>query len=269
MEMNTNHKFPQIMGILNITPDSFSDGGSYLNFDNAKSQVEQLIEDGADIIDIGGESTRPGSKAVSAEEEMKRVIPIIEFIVLNYPKVPISIDTTKHEVARQALESGATILNHIGSIIDNPKMVELAAEKKVDLFVMHIKGTPRTMQQNPQYDDVVGEVYSWLEDNINFAKKAGVKNVIGDVGIGFGKTVEHNLKLLKRHDEFNKLGVEMLLGISRKIFIGKLLNIEIPAERDLGTVLIHSLLLAKGIDYIRVHNVRYLSILKKLYNALV
>lgn len=256
------------MGIINATPDSFSDGGSNLNPEAALKNATQMISEGADIIDVGGESSRPNSSPVPLEEELRRVIPIIQVLRKEFPEIPISIDTTKYEVAKTAIEEGANIINDISGLQFEPRFAELAAENQVGLIIMHIQGNPKTMQNNPFYDNVIEEVYNFLDEKINYAKGFGVKKIWADVGIGFGKNYSHNLELLKNLEKFHNLNVPLLLGISRKSFIGKMLGIENPADRDLATALIHSLLLSKGIDIVRVHNVKYLQTLRRIITEL-
>ncbi len=260
-------EFPKIMGILNVTPDSFSDGGDFFSKDKAVEQGFKLIEDGADIIDIGGESARPGASAISTEEEMKRTIPVIEAIRRKNKFIPISIDTTKYEVAEAAVDAGANIINDVSGLDVEEKIADLAAEKKLGLILMHMKGTPRTMQKNPRYDDVIEDIFSVLKKKIEKARKRGVVFITADVGIGFGKTVEHNLKLLKYHRRFDKLGVPMMVGLSRKSFIGKILGLDEPKDRDFASALIHSLIINNGFHIIRVHNVGLLSQLKGIYES--
>ncbi len=259
--------FPKIMGVLNVTPDSFSDGGWYYNPEEAIDHALKMIESDVDIIDIGGESTRPGAEPVSIEEELKRVIPVIKGIRLANKGIKISIDTQKYEVAKAAIEEGANIINDVSALDNDIRIAELAATNDLELILMHKKGTPKDMQNNPMYNDVVEEVFNELKRKINLANSYGVNKIIADVGIGFGKTVEHNLKLLKYHSRFEQLGVPLLLGISRKSFIGKILEINEPKDRDCATALLHSLLLYQKIDIIRVHNVDLLLQLKKIYYA--
>lgn len=261
-------EFPQIMGVVNVTPDSFSDGGLYAEPAAAIEHALQLVEEGADILDIGGESSRPGAEPVPVEEELRRVIPVIEGVRRHCPHVPISVDTTKYEVAAAALEAGATMLNDISALRFDPRMGELAARANVPVVLMHMQGTPRTMQLNPHYEDVVAEVKAFLRERIAYARSLGIQSVIADVGIGFGKTVEHNWELLRRHREFLELGVPLLLGISRKSFLGKTLGIEEPRQRDCATALLHALLLESGVSIIRVHNVALLVQLRRLWQAL-
>lgn len=275
MQQNTDHQspitdyhFPKIMGIVNVTPDSFSDGGKYNSFKTATDHALKLIDDGADILDIGGESTRPGAAEVSADEEIARVVPVIEAIRKVNSDIPISIDTTKYDVALKSVEAGATMINDISALKNDERLGQLAALKNLPLILMHMQGVPRTMQQNPQYDDVVQDVFKELAERIQFAQSLGVKEIIADVGIGFGKTVEHNWQLLKFHAEFLKLGVPLLLGISRKSFIGKSLGIDVAAERDIPTALLHAMLLKSGAGIIRVHDVKIHSQVRELFKKL-
>ncbi|QTA90536.1 dihydropteroate synthase [Desulfonema magnum] len=252
-----------VMGIVNVTPDSFSDGGKFFNCDEAVAQGEKMVEDGADIIDIGGESTRPFSEEVSAQEEIQRVIPVIEKLAKRI-SVPISIDTTKAGVARQAIEAGASVINDISSLHLDPDMADVAAEYGVPVILMHMKGTPKTMQVSPTYDDVVKEVITFFEDEISNAEKRGIprSKIIIDPGIGFGKTVEHNLLLIQRLDEFKSLDTPILMGTSRKAFIRNLLKNETdkdldPAspEAETGTQASVAASVLNGAHIVRVHNV--------------
>jgi len=261
-------KFPKIMGVLNITKDSFSDGGRYYNFDDACNRAFQMIEEGADIIDIGGESTRPGAVAVDENEELIRTSEIIKVIKQKYPQTLLSIDTTKYNVAYNSIKNGCDIINDISGLEYDPKIADLAAEANKTLIIMHMQGNPRTMQIQPYYTNICENIYDALKQKINYAVSRGVKNVIADVGIGFGKTAEDNWLLLRNHDYFLKLGFPLLLGISRKSFIGKTFNIDNPIERDLETALIHSILLNRDIHIIRVHNVEILNKLKQIHNLL-
>ena len=258
------YKVFKIMGILNVTPDSFSDGGNYLDPNQAIKQVDWMVLNNVDIVDIGGESTRPNAQAVSLEEELKRVIPVIKEIRKIYPDLTISIDTTKYEVAKAALDEGATIINDVSGLQFDQRLAELAAEYNATLIIMHMKGTPQNMQDNPEYQDVVSEVYDFLDRQKFLAQSYGVEKIWVDVGIGFGKKYKHNLELLKNLEKFHSLNCPQVLGISRKSFIGKMFDIPDPKERDLQTVLIHSILLIKGIDIVRVHNVEYLNYLRKI-----
>jgi dihydropteroate synthase len=245
---------PKVMGILNVTPNSFSDGGQYVTTKSAIQHGLEMIAQGADIIDIGGESTRPGSETVSIEDELSRVIPVIEGIRKVNAEIMISVDTTKYEVARLALEKGAKVINDVSGLSAEPRFVDLAKEYNADLVIMHKKGTPKDMQDKPHYDDVVQEVSDYLIKQSKLAVDIG--NVYVDVGIGFGKTLEHNLELLRNLKKFNNITGKQLLGISRKTFIKMLYGIEIAKDRDAHTAMIHQQLLASDVDIIRVHNVK-------------
>jgi len=267
-EKNVVINFPQIMGIINVTPDSFSDGGKFIKTDNAIKHGLALIEDGADIIDVGGESTRPGAESVTEEEELKRVIPLIKELKRQNPNIKISIDTTKFIVAKAALDEGAEIINDISGLTNDIRLAELARNYNASIILMHLKGTPQTMQQNPSYENVTNEIFEFLKERIELARNHGVKSIIADVGIGFGKNLEHNLELLRNIDVFKRLKVPLCLGISRKAFIGNILGIETPSDRDVPTALIHALLLSKNIDIIRVHNFAMIIMLKKLWEVI-
>jgi dihydropteroate synthase len=270
-EPSSAFTFPRIMGVVNVTPDSFSDGGKWFERPRAVEHALQLIADGADILDVGGESSRPGAEAVPMIEELQRVIPVIEGVRAVHPTIPISIDTTKYAVAKSALEAGATMLNDITGLTAEPRLAELAAQFGAELVIMHIQGTPRTMQVQPTYTNVVREVFAFLERQIAFARSCGATKLYADVGIGFGKTVEHNFELLRHHAEFAALGVPMLLGISRKSFLGKILGIDVAAERDSATLALHLLLLKgfdAGVSIVRVHNVAQIAQARTLWQAL-
>jgi dihydropteroate synthase len=244
------------MGILNLTPDSFSDGGSFNTTDKALARAMEMAELGADIIDIGGESTRPGAAKVTAQEEIKRVVPVIEALSKK-TDFPISIDTYKSLVAQKALEAGASIVNDISGLRFDPQMAGVAAKFKAGLVLMHIKGTPEDMQQDPQYKDLLGEIRSYLKSSIQIALDAGVERsaIAIDPGIGFGKTVEHNLSLIKNLSYFKDLGCPIVIGASRKSFIGKLNN-DIPAtERLPGSLAAAVLAVQNGASIIRCHDV--------------
>ncbi|MGE5479300.1 MAG: dihydropteroate synthase [Chloroflexota bacterium] len=260
-------QFPKIMGILNITPDSFSDGGKHFGREVALRHADKLVEEGADIIDIGGESTRPGAEEVGVQEELIRVIPIITELGKRYPNLTISVDTTKFQVAKAAVGAGARIINDVSGLAFDPRIAEISAETGASLVLMHMRGTPRTMQNSPKYDNVVEDVYSELAERIELARALGVKNIIADVGIGFAKSLEHNLELLRNHDRFLALGIPLLLGISRKSMFDKMFSLPNPLERDLPTALMHAALLTKKIDIIRVHNVKNMAMLKKIHQA--
>ncbi|MGA1864575.1 MAG: dihydropteroate synthase [bacterium] len=243
-----------IMGILNVTPDSFSDGGLFFDFTRALKHAIAMAEEGADIIDVGGESTRPGAESVTLEEELRRIVPLVKELVKEVP-IPISIDSYKSEVVKQALDAGAHIINDISGLRFDNAMAGLAAHYKAPAVIMHIKGTPKDMQQNPVYEDLVGEVKSYLEEGVRVAEAAGIKReqVIVDVGIGFGKTVSHNLELINRLDEFHSIGCPMLLGPSRKSFIGNILDLPV-SERLEGTIAAVAMAVSRGVHIVRVHD---------------
>ena len=263
-----NAAFPAIMGILNVTPDSFSDGGLYHEHQTAIAHASQLIEQGADIIDIGGESTRPGADIISIEEEINRTVPVIHGLRALHPEITISIDTIKADVAEAAIKAGANIINDISGLDAGPDLAIIAAKYNVPLIIMHRKGISATMQKNPTYDDVVEEVKLHLMERCALAREYGAEQLIIDVGICFGKTVEHNWELLRSLHEFHEIGYPMLLGISRKSFIGSSLDIANPAERDIPTHLLHALLLNKHCSIIRVHDVAMAKMTKTLYERL-
>jgi dihydropteroate synthase len=244
------------MGIINVTPDSFSDGGRFFDPADAVAQGLRLVKEGAAILDVGGESTRPGSDPVSQDEELRRVLPVVAALA-EQVGVPISVDTTKAEVARQALAAGATIINDVSALRDDAAMVEVIAGTGAPLCLMHMQGMPKTMQENPHYDDVVDEVLSFLEQRMAFALARGVREeqLILDPGIGFGKTVEHNLTLLRHLDRLVGLGRPVLLGASRKRFLGVILGAE-PAQRTIGTVATTVAGLLAGVHIFRVHDVK-------------
>ncbi len=257
-----------MMGILNVTPDSFSDGGLYFDKEDAVAHGEALAAAGADIIDIGGESSRPFSGPVLAKEEIRRVVPIIEELARRL-SVPISIDTTRAQVARQALEAGAVMVNDIGALMLDPAMADLVADRDVPVVLMHMQGSPKTMQVNPQYQDVVGEVKSFLADVIHRAEEAGIDRdkIIVDPGIGFGKTVTHNLRLIKDLRALQPLGVPVLIGLSRKSFISKLLG---PGDerREAGTQAAVAAAALNGAHIVRVHDVERTRETLKLVDAI-
>jgi dihydropteroate synthase len=244
-----------LMGILNITPDSFSDGGFFFEKDKAVAHGLKMVEEGADIIDIGGESTRPGSKPLELEEELRRVIPVIESIAKGVD-VPISIDTYKSDVAQRAIDAGADIINDISGLHFDPRLAQVAAREDIPLILMHIRGTPETMQKDVHYDSLFSEIIQYLKDSIQRAESNGVdpKKIIIDPGIGFGKTVLDNLLLIKNLDEFRILGKPILLGTSRKTFIGKILEAEV-GERLEGTLSSIAIGVLKGAHIIRSHDV--------------
>jgi dihydropteroate synthase len=245
-----------LMGILNVTPDSFSDGGQFASVEAALAHAWQLMEEGADILDIGGESTRPGADPIPIEEEWKRVIPVIRAVRKQLPHACISVDTYKAQVAEQALEAGADMINDVSALRLDPRMVEVAAQADIPVVLMHMLGTPKTMQQSPAYQDVVGEIIQFLRERMAWAIERGVseERIIVDPGIGFGKRPEHNTEILRRLSELKQLGRPVLLGTSRKSFLGALTKrpVEKRLEETIASVVIGVL---HGADIVRVHDV--------------
>ena len=261
-------EFAYVMGILNITPDSFSDGGLFIDKEKAVSYALEMIDSGADIIDIGGESTRPGSEPVSEAEELDRVIPVIDGILKSKPDAILSIDTTKANVAREAVKNGALIVNDISGGTFEPEIFKVVSEFNVAMILMHTKGKPKTMQVSPEYSDVVTEVYDHLANQSAIASEHGIEKIIVDPGIGFGKRLDHNLALINKLEGFMSLGFPMLIGLSRKSFIGNILNLPVE-KRDDATNSMNMLALCKGVRIIRTHNVNQAVQTCKLFNKLV
>lgn len=257
------------MGVLNVTPDSFSDGGLHFEKSAAVTQALRMVDDGADVIDIGGESTRPGSDPVSPEEEIRRTIPVIEELAGKIA-CPISIDTYRAEVARQALEAGASIVNDISGMNFDPLMPEVVSSNSVPLIMMHIKGTPKNMQVNPTYDFLVPEILHYFRERIAFAVQSGIGEdlIVIDPGIGFGKTFEHNLSILNNIHEFAVLGRPLLVGPSRKAFLGRLLGGAAPDERTEGTAAAVAVSIIKGADIVRVHDVKEMAKVAKVADSI-
>lgn len=253
-----NYRFDRawLMGIVNVTPDSFYDGGAFRDPERAVEYGLQLAEDGADIIDVGGESTRPGSDPVTAEEESRRVVPVVAGLRAK-TKTLISVDTMKPDVAAAALDAGADIINDISSFRLDPRILDLAARKEAGFILMHMQGTPKTMQAHPHYDDVIGEIRSFLSQKIEVARAYGLRreHLIIDPGIGFGKRLEDNLALLNGLEAFFELDRPILVGVSRKSFIGKILNAP-PEDRLEGTIAASVVSLVRGAHILRVHDVR-------------
>jgi len=245
-----------VMGILNVTPDSFSEGGRFFDRDHAVKHAVQIVADGADIVDVGGESTRPGSDPVPIDEELERVLPVIERIADELPRIPISIDTRKAEVAERALAAGATIVNDVSAGVDTA-MFDVVREHDAAVVLMHMKGEPKTMQETPTYDDVVGEVHEFLRERIEAAEFPGIdpERIAIDPGIGFGKDLGHNLELMQRVDAFLDLGRPLLVGPSRKRFIGAILDLP-EDQRVEGTIGAVAWMVARGAHIVRVHDVR-------------
>ena len=261
-----------VMGIVNVTPDSFSDGGKYYAPITAIDFAFKLIDDGADIIDIGGESTRPGADKVSCSEELERVIPVIEGIRSNNNKILISIDTTKSMVAKEAVEAGANIINDVSGISFDNQMPQVIAQLKAPVIIMHMKGNPSNMQENPKYKNLIDEIITYFKRKINIATSSGIDRemIILDPGIGFGKTVEHNFKILADLNRFNNLQLPLLIGPSRKSFIGSTLGLP-PEDRLDGTAATVAVGVNNGARIVRVHDVknmkRVVIIADKIRNA--
>ena len=245
------------MGVLNVTPDSFSDGGQFNEINSAILHVDKMIKNGADIIDIGGESTKPGSEPVSAIEESKRIVPVIKSIKNEYKDVLISVDTYKSSVAKKAIEAGADFVNDISGLTFDDEMVSLLAQRNIPVVIMHINGKPKTMQKNILYSDLVSDIKRFFNKQCNHAINSGIKesNIMIDPGIGFGKTFDHNFTLLKRLKEFEDLGFPILIGPSRKAFIGDVLNLP-SNERVEGTIATIVAGILNGANIIRVHDVK-------------
>lgn len=252
------HARPQIMGILNVTPDSFSDGGKFTGVAAALRQAELMIAEGADMIDVGGESTRPGSDPVPADEQIRRVLPVIQALKQNHPALTISIDTASSAVAAAALDAGADLINDISAGLGDAEMLPLAASRQAPIILMHMQGTPKTMQDDPSYDNVVAEVTAGLRQRIAAALAAGVKpeHIAIDPGIGFGKRKQDNIDLLAHLDEFVALGYPVLLGTSRKRFMGSICHVEAPHELVTATAVTTALGVMAGVQMFRVHDVK-------------
>jgi len=263
------NKKTYIMGVVNITPDSFSDGGLFLDKEKAFRHALKLAEDGADIIDIGGESTRPGSEPVSASEEIRRTIPVIEAIS-KHISVPVSIDTYKAEVAKAALDAGASIVNDISGLRLDPEMPKIVAQYGVPVIIMHIKGRPRDMQKNPVYEALIPEIMDYLRISIRLAAKFNIPDdrIIIDPGIGFGKTIKHNLEIIKNLREFTLMGKPVVIGVSRKAFIGKILGDVPSSERLEGTAAAVAISILNGANIVRVHDVKEMARVAKVADAI-
>ncbi len=244
-----------VMGVLNVTPDSFSDGGKFQKPDDAFKYAEEMFAIGVDLIDVGGESSRPGSEPVSVETELKRVMPVIEKIIAKYPDAVLSIDTTKKIVAEEALKAGAKIVNDISGFTFDPSIIDVVKKFNAAAIVMHMKGTPADMQNNPVYEDVVKEVYDFLYHQTLKLSKKGISKIFIDPGIGFGKRVEDNIDLLRRLEDFKSMGFPILIGVSRKSFIGKILELDVD-KRDIPSAVIESLAIRNGARVIRTHNTK-------------
>ncbi len=259
----------QVMGILNVTPDSFSDGGRFLDPAVAVEQALRMQQEGADWIDVGGESTRPGAKALPVEDEKKRILPVLRACV-KVLKVPLSVDTYKAETAKASVGEGARLVNDIGALRMDPQMGKTLARLKVPVVLMHMKGRPRVMQKNPRYQDVIGEIISFFRERLRFAQECGIHEdrIILDPGFGFGKTPWHNLELTRRLWEFKVLGRPLLLGPSRKSTLGTLLGGAPPEERVEGTAAAVTAAILKGADFVRVHDVKTMARVVKIADAI-
>lgn len=258
---------PLVMGILNVTPDSFSDGGSFFGHADAIAHARRMVDEGADIIDIGGMSTRPGSAPVEPEEEIRRTAGVIDAIAANIG-VPVSIDTYRASVAKAALEAGASIINDISGLNFDPAMAPLAAGADVPVVLMHIKGTPRDMQKNPVYEALLPEIMDSLRGSIHKAQDAGIDKIIIDPGIGFGKTFDHNLEILGHIDEFAALGHPVLVGPSRKAFLGHLTGGAPESDRLEATAAAIAISAYKGVSIVRVHDVKAMSRVVRVAHAI-
>lgn len=247
---------PVVMGILNVTPDSFSDGGKYNSVQQAVDAVGTMVREGAAIIDIGGESTRPGADPVSEPEELDRVIPVLEQVLHVFSDTFFSIDTTKYRVAEESLKLGAHIINDVSGLRKEPRLAELCATCKAGYVLMHSQGDPQIMQKNPEYENVVEDIFAFLKDGIEHLRQTGVSSIIVDPGIGFGKTLQHNLDIIKELKKFITLGTPVLVGASRKSMIGKLLDDRLADGRLAGTLAVHYHCLIQGAKILRVHDVQ-------------
>lgn len=258
---------PTVMGVLNTTPDSFSDGGDFVEPDRALHRIREMVDRGAAIIDIGGESTRPGAEPVSESEELERTIPVLKEAVKSHPDTLFSIDTTKYAVAREALQAGAHLVNDVSGLEKEPRFAELCAETGAAYICMHSSGSPKSMQKNPRYRNVVDDVKEFLNEKLVYLRKQGVDNSIIDPGIGFGKTLKHNLKLVAGLSRFRELKTPILIGASRKSSIGEILDGRPVDGRLAGTIALHYHCLMEGASIIRVHDVEEAVDSVKIFNA--
>ena len=260
---------PQIMGVLNVTPDSFSDGGEFNAVESALGQIGLMVSQGASIIDIGGESTRPGSEPVTEQQELERVIPVIEKALSQFPDALFSIDTTKYAVAEEALKRGVHFVNDVSGLQKEPRLAQLCAKYRAGYILMHSQGNPKTMQNDPGYDDVIADISSFFREKIKLARDAGVDTIILDPGIGFGKTQQHNIRIINELESFKKLGCPLMIGASRKSMIGRMLNDREVSDRVIGTVVAHYQAMLNGAKIIRVHDVKEAKDAILVYNALI
>ena len=243
------------MGILNVTPDSFSDGGLYNRRNSAVKFALEMLDEEADIIDIGGESSRPGSEQVEENEEIERVLPVVQEILNKRPEAILSVDTTKSKVAREVLNAGVAMINDISALRFDPEMVNVIKQFNCAVALMHMKGKPKNMQENPYYENVIEEVYQFLAERSSFATENGINKIFIDPGIGFGKREEDNFNLIRRLEDFKSLSYPIMIGLSRKSFIGKTLDLEVD-ERDEATMALNTLAISRGARIIRTHNVK-------------
>lgn len=260
-------KKPLIMGVVNVTPDSFSDGGEFLSVDSALQQARKLVDEGADIIDIGGESTRPGSQSVDAEEELRRISPLLDALVTE--AIPISVDTSKPEVMQYAIKAGAAMINDVNALRAPGALEVVAASKTISVCLMHMQGKPEDMQNNPHYEDIVDDVHHFLKGRIQAAVAQGIafERIVIDPGFGFGKTLQHNLSLLRRLDQFNRLGVPVLVGISRKSMLGMITGNPVD-QRIHESVAAALIALINGATIVRVHDVKATKDALAVYTAI-
>ena len=256
-----------VMGVLNVTPDSFSDGGEWIDPERALRHARSMVRQGADLVDVGGESTRPGARAVRVDEEIRRVVPVVERLAAE--KILVSVDTSKAAVARAAFRAGAKILNDVTALRGDRAMARAAADAGVPVILMHMKGSPRTMQRNPEYRDVVEEISGFFREILRNAWRLGIERdkMILDPGIGFGKSPEHNLEILRRLDEFRRLGRPLAIGTSRKSFIGRALGRRVD-DRVSGTAATVAAAILRGVDVVRVHDVREMSDVARMTDLL-
>jgi dihydropteroate synthase len=264
-----------VMGVLNVTPDSFSDGGMYADVDAAVEHARAMVAEGADLLDIGGESTRPATFAdrspLPPEEEIRRVVPVITRLAAEFPSVPISIDTYKADVAEAALDAGARLINDIGGLAFDPGMAALAAHRGAPVIIMHLPGKPRDIPADPHYGEIIADLSAFFRAQIAHARAAGIpdEHILLDPGIGFGKTAAHNLEILRRLPELKALGYPLVVGSSRKRFIGKVLGIDDPRDRLEGTAATVAIAIAGGADIVRVHDVRAMVRVARMSDAIV
>ena len=257
-----------IMGIINVTPDSFSDGGKYANVEAAVMRAKQMVADGADIIDIGGESSRPGAEPISANEECRRVVPVVQALAEQF-QIPISVDTYKAEVAYEALSAGACVINDITALHGDPKMCQIVADAQAGVILMHMQGVPATMQKAPTYQNVVVEVHAWLTEVASQAVDRGIDSsrIMIDPGIGFGKTLDHNLEILRHLMQFRGIGYPLLVGVSRKKFIGQILDLPVH-QREEGTAATVAWSIINGANVVRVHDVAKMKQVAQVIDAI-